>query len=391
MLSSVRTDRPIDKRNRSDDGSATRSGRKPSQIASSTGADEVRIGSPYGATTIAGDVSRQPTPTESAGARHQGGRIAETAAQLRSREDMDMAQSIVGPTRHPVEVAGRASASLLDTASYRIDSVTLVVRDLDGLARFYRDAIGLAPISREADLIRLGVGSTVLLELRRDAAARPWSPREAGLHHTAFLLPSREHLGAWLVHATERGIRLSGASDHLVSEAIYLDDPEGNGIEVYADRPSSVWSRQEDGSIVMRTDRLDNAALMRAASGRWAGMPSGGRVGHVHLQVGEIDPADRFYVGLLGFDVMMRCPGATFLGAGGYHHQLATNVWHSRGARGRAADVAGLAEVVLLADAPTLAAVRNRCRDAGLTPDEADGALALHDPWGSRIRLVPNG
>ncbi|TXM60471.1 hypothetical protein FV226_27765, partial [Methylobacterium sp. WL12] len=112
-------------------------------------------------------------------------------------------------------------------------------------------------------------------------------------------------------------------------------------------------------------------------------------VGHVHLQVGEIEPADRFYAGLLGFDVMIRYPGATFLGAGGYHHQLATNVWQSRGARERPAAMAGLAEVVLLADAPTLAAVRDRCRDAGLTPDAADGALVLQDPWGTRFRLVP--
>ncbi|KQP33985.1 glyoxalase [Methylobacterium sp. Leaf104] len=297
---------------------------------------------------------------------------------------------MVTPTRASAEGAAPASASLLDTAPYRIGSVTLVVRDLDGLASFYRDVIGLATVSREAGVVRLGVGSTVLLELRHDAAAHPWSPREAGLHHTAFLLPSRAHLGAWLAHAAELGIRLSGASDHFVSEAVYLDDPEGNGIEVYADRPSSVWTR-DDNSIVMQRDRLDPAALMRAASGRWTGMPPGGRVGHVHLQVGEIEPADRFYGGLLGFDVMIRLPGATFLGAGGYHHQLATNVWHSRGARARPAEMAGLVEVELLADAPTLAAVRERCREDGLTPDATDGALVLQDPWGTRLRLVAQG
>ena len=305
------------------------------------------------------------------------------------REDTNMAHDIVGPMRPPVEGTGPASASLLDTAPYRIGSVALVVRDLDALARFYREVVGLTTVSQEADVVRLGVGATVLLELRRDAAARPWSPGEAGLYHTAFLLPSRGHLGAWLAHARERGVRLSGASDHVVSEAVYLDDPEGNGIEVYADRPSSAWPREPDGSIVLGRDRLDLAALAQASPGRWTGMPPDGRVGHVHLQVGEIEPADRFYAGLLGFDVMIRYPGATFLGAGGYHHQLATNVWQSRGARGRSAAMAGLAEVVLLTDAPTLAAVRDRCRDAGLTPDEADGALGLQDPWGTRFRLVP--
>ena len=297
--------------------------------------------------------------------------------------------NIVGATRPPVEGTGPASASLLDTAPYRIGRVALVVRDLDALARFYREVVGLTTVSQEADVVRLGVGATVLLELRHDAAARPWSPGEAGLHHTAFLLPSRGHLGAWLAHARERGVRLSGASDHVVSEAVYLDDPEGNGIEVYADRPHSAWPREPDGTIALGRDRLDVAALAQAASGPWAGMPQGGRVGHVHLQVGEIEPADRFYAGLLGFDVMIRYPGATFLGAGGYHHQLATNVWHSEGAGGRPAAMAGLAEVVLLADAPTLAAVRDRCRDAGLAPDAADGALVLQDPWGTRFRLAP--
>ncbi|TXN82117.1 VOC family protein, partial [Methylobacterium sp. WL8] len=182
--------------------------------------------------------------------------------------------NIVGPTRPPAEGTG----SLLDTAPYCIGSVALVVRDLDVLAGFYREVVGLTTVLQEADVVRLGVGATVLLELRRDAAARPWSPGEAGLYHTAFLLPSRGHLGAWLAHARERGVRLSGASDHVVSEAVYLDDPEGNGIEVYADRPSSAWPKEPDGTIVLRRDRLDVAALTQAASGPWAGMPPGGLV-----------------------------------------------------------------------------------------------------------------
>ncbi len=162
----------------------------------------------------------------------------------------------------------------MDTAPYRVGSVALVVRDLDGLARFYRDTLGLATISRKSDTLRLGVGATVLLELRHDAAAQPWSPQRAGLFHTAFLLPSRGHLGAWLAYAAERKIQLSGAADHLVSEAVYLTDPEGNGIEVYVDRPSSEWPRAEDGSIIMRNDRLDHAGLLRAAPAPWRGMPA---------------------------------------------------------------------------------------------------------------------
>jgi catechol 2,3-dioxygenase len=280
--------------------------------------------------------------------------------------------------------------SLLDTAPYRVGSVALVVRDLDGLARFYRDTLGLATISRKSDTLRLGVGATVLLELRHDAAAQPWSPQRAGLFHTAFLLPSRGHLGAWLAYAAERKIQLSGAADHLVSEAVYLTDPEGNGIEVYVDRPSSEWPRAEDGSIIMRNDRLDHAGLLRAAPAPWRGMPAGGRVGHVHLQVGALDTAERFYADLLGFDVMCRYPGATFLGAGGYHHQLATNIWNSRGAPGRPAGMAGLAEVELQIDTGTLAKVRGRCLEGGSAMTDDDGATVLHDPWGTRLRLVPS-
>jgi catechol 2,3-dioxygenase len=279
-------------------------------------------------------------------------------------------------------------ASVLDTAPYRIGSVTLVARDLDGLARFYRDALGLATVSQQAGVVRLGTGAAVLLELRHDPAARPWSPREAGLFHTAFLLPRRGDLGAWLAHAAERGLRLSGAADHLVSEAVYLSDPEGNGVEVYVDRPSTAWPRAEDGTVVMRNDQLDQAGLVRAAPGPWSGMPAGSRVGHVHLQVGALEPAERFYVDLLGFEVMCRYPGATFLGAGGYHHQLATNIWNSRGAQARPAGMAGLAEIGLLTELGILDVARARCRGAGLPFDEVGGALVVHDPWGTRLRLV---
>lgn len=287
----------------------------------------------------------------------------------------------------PGRVSPGMPPSLLDTAPYSVATVTLTVRDLAGLAGFYRDALGLELVSVEGHVVRLGVGAMVLLELRHEPSARSWDPREAGLFHTAFLLPSRGDLGAWLAHAAERGLRLSGAADHLVSEAVYLNDPEGNGIEVYVDRPSSEWPRAEGGTVIMRNDPLDHAGLRRAAPGPWTGMPAGGRVGHVHLQVGALEPADRFYTGLLGFDVMCRYPGATFLGAGGYHHQLATNVWNSRDAGVRPAGMAGLAEVTLHADAATLARVQAR---AGDPPNgEAGEALVLHDPWGTRLRLQP--
>jgi catechol 2,3-dioxygenase len=140
---------------------------------------------------------------------------------------------------------------VLARASYRIGAVTLVARDVVSLTRFYSDIIGLRIVSWEADTVRLGEGGTVLLALRHDPAARHWRSTEAGLFHTAFLLPSRGELGAWLRYADAGGITLTGAADHLVSEALYLTDPEGNGIEIYVDRPSSEWQSTEDGSVLM--------------------------------------------------------------------------------------------------------------------------------------------
>lgn len=279
--------------------------------------------------------------------------------------------------------------SVLAEAPYRISAVTVVVRDLDGLVRFYHDVTGLDVVSTVGGTVRLGTSNGTLLVLRHDPEARSWQPREAGLFHTAFLVPTRGDLGAWLQHAERQGIALTGAADHLVSEAVYLSDPEGNGIEIYVDRPASAWQHAQDGSVVMRNERLDHAGLIRAAEGPWDGMPAGACVGHVHLQVGDLDATERFYAGLLGFDVMCRYPGALFLGAGGYHHQLAGNVWNSRNASVRTEGAAGLAEVALLVDGATLVLVQARCRSAGVSLVEDGETLVAHDPWGTQLRLVP--
>ncbi|WP_267422477.1 VOC family protein [Methylobacterium sp. GC_Met_2] len=278
---------------------------------------------------------------------------------------------------------------VLAEAPYRIGAATVVVRDLDGLTRFYRDILGLRILSEADGAMQLGTGDTTLLVLRHDPNARPRQPREAGLFHTAFLLPGRGDLGAWLLHAEEHGIALTGGADHSVSEAVYLDDPEGNGIEIYVDRPASAWPRASDGSVAMRNERLDHAGLVGAATRPWSEMPAAGCVGHVHLQVGDLDVAERFYTRLLGFDVMCRYPGALFLGAGGYHHQLAGNVWNSRGTPMRSEGTTGLAEVTLLTDERTLASARVRCREVGVTVSADGDAVVVRDPWGTHLRLKP--
>lgn len=197
--------------------------------------------------------------------------------------------------------------------------VALTVHDLDKVGTFYRQVVGLHLLKQDGEVAELGAGNDVLLELRRDTAARRASPREAGLFHTAFLLPSRGDLGRWIKHAMSTRAPVTGASDHIVSEAIYLSDPEGNGVEIYADRPAAGW-RWHDHKVEMATEALDTQSLVTAAgNAAWRGFAEGSTVGHVHLQVGAIAPAEEFYVGTLGFDVTARYPGGTFYAVDGYH------------------------------------------------------------------------
>ncbi|SIQ94901.1 VOC family protein [Bosea sp. TND4EK4] len=270
-------------------------------------------------------------------------------------------------------------------APYHIGAVTLRVRDLAGLTAFYRDAIGLSVLRSDPQAAELGVGSTVLVRLL-PGAGRPTAA--TGLFHLAILLPSRQALANWLQHAAGTGIRLEGASDHLVSEALYLSDPEGNGIEIYRDRRRAEWPRRPDGGIAMATEGLDLDKLLREAqSGPYAGMPAGTAMGHIHLRVGDTAAAEAFYHGLIGFDVMVHYPGASFLASGGYHHHIAGNIWGSRGAGARGPGEAGLDSFQIVArDAADFEAMKERIVAAG--GSVADGVPTIADPWNNRITLV---
>lgn len=275
------------------------------------------------------------------------------------------------------------------TPSLRIGGVTLVVHDLAAVAGFYRDTIGLVQHAADADRVRLGSTDDVFLELQRDPLAPKRSADAAGLFHTAFLLPSRGDLARWLRHAAARGVALQGASDHAVSEAVYLADPEGNGIEIYADRPAATWPRV-DGMIAMVTERLDIDDLMGSAGPEaWQGVPPGTTIGHVHLQVGAIPAAEAFYGGVLGMPLTARYPGGSFFATDGYHHQLAANVWHSRGAPRRDDPTTGLADLALRVTGPgALDAIAARSAAADVPTHRDDGRLALRDPWGTSLTLV---
>ena len=275
-----------------------------------------------------------------------------------------------------------------DPSSLRIGKVVLTVHDIDRVGRFYREVVGLRDLGRDGDILRLGTGTTILIELRRDAQARFRSPRDAGLFHTAFLLPSRADLGRWTRHAAQERFRIEGVADHGVSEALYLSDPEGNGVEIYSDRPRSTWE-WTGGTLAMRTDPLDTDALMRdAGPTAWDGVPEGTTVGHVHLQVGAIAPAEAFYEGVLGVPLTARYPGGSFFGSDRYHHHFGANIWNSRNAGPRTAPATGLADVGIdVADAATLDAIERRATEAGGVAVRHGSVLSLRDPWGTSLTL----
>ena len=262
-----------------------------------------------------------------------------------------------------------------DTAAapLRVESVALAVRDIDQTEAFYRTVLGLRVFGRSAGTVDLGTGDpdgggAPLLRLAHRPDALPDDPRAAGLYHTAFLLPSPADLAAWLGHAEGLRYPLEGAAEHLVSQSIYLADPEGNGVEVYADAPRETWVW--DGPIVkFATLPLDGAALRAKARAPWAGAPDGTAIGHIHLRVGDVEAAERFYRDGIGFTTVARRPGAVFMSTGGYHHHIALNTWQSAGAGRRDPRRAGLAAVTL--------------GSAGHGPVET-----LEDPWGTRVRFA---
>jgi catechol 2,3-dioxygenase len=258
------------------------------------------------------------------------------------------------------------------TTPISVSRVGLKARDADRLAEFYRTVVGLQELARDGGTITLGAASRPLLVLERDPAAKPDDPRAAGLFHTAFLLPSRADLGRWINHAIADGIRIDGASDHIVSEALYLSDPEGNGIEIYADRPREEWA-WEGGQVRMATARMDVPGVVGsvpAGDAGWKGMPENSVVGHVHLRVGDPVEAERFWHEALGFDTVARYGAqAVFLSSGGYHHHIGANTWQSAGAGKRDAERSGLAWVELVSK-------------------DGDRVATYRDPWGSEIRVV---
>jgi len=272
-------------------------------------------------------------------------------------------------------------------------AVRLTVGDLERVRDFYRDAIGLTELEPSDGIVRMGTadpadGAVVELAGDPDAPSRPSGT--SGLFHLAILVPSRPDLARTLQRVAEAGWRLSGASDHLVSEALYTSDPEGNGIELYRDRPREEWPVR-DGVLQMATLPLDLDGVLGELrrEDAEAGMPAGTRIGHVHLNVSDLGAAETFYSGALGFDVTVRgYPGALFVSAGGYHHHLGLNTWAGEGVPPPPSGSRGLREFeIVLPSAEALAAEEVRLGDAGFEPERDDDRVRATDPSGNRVVL----
>jgi len=273
----------------------------------------------------------------------------------------------------------------------RIGAVSLTVRDLDRTTAFYERSLGMAPERDGGERVHLGVAGRRLLTLIHNPAARIAS-RSTGLYHFAVLVPSRAALADALRRLARTQTGLDGASDHGVSEALYLTDPEGNGIELYRDRPRDAWPRH-DGVLAMGTARLDLQSLLLEAETPGAGLPRGTVIGHVHLRVSDIPAAEGFYCEQLGFSLMQRYgDSASFVSAGGYHHHVAFNTWESRGAPPAPADAAGLGHFeVLFPDAAARQEVVDRLSHHGAGMTATGAGPLVRDPAGNALVLGVGG
>jgi catechol 2,3-dioxygenase len=272
--------------------------------------------------------------------------------------------------------------------------VRLTAADPSTLANFYERTVGLRPLAPQNGMPALGVEAgqpLVELDPSPDAPLRP--PGTTGLFHLAILVPSRLELARALRRVSESGWRFTGGSDHLVSEALYLRDPEGNGIEIYRDRPRAEWGRAGE-DIEMDTIALDLEGVLEELGGDDGpveGMPAGTRIGHVHLNVADIAESEAFYHDALGFDVTVRgYPGALFVSAGGYHHHVGLNTWMGEGAPPPPPGARGLERFeIVLPTAAALDATAQRLAAHGVETERTGEGLAAADPSGNRLLLRP--
>lgn len=308
---------------------------------------------------------------------------------------------------HPRSLERRSSEDLL-AADTRMGAVELLVRDLDAMIAFYSQGVTLEVLEHSGETAVLGRGGQPIVRMRRMPDLPERRSGEAGLFHTAVLFDTESALAEAVLSVARQSPRaFTGSSDHLFSQAFYFDDPEGNGVELYADRPRETWATEDHGLLRVATNPLDPNEFLRThlPPGRGGQAPGGqaldgqtlggpvplgpppATLGHVHLQVGDIGLARDFYVDALGFEVMSDVGSALFIAAGGYHHHIAVNTWGTAGAGPRAAAL-GLGQVNIdLPDDDDVDAVRERLAGHGISSRHDGATLSVEDPWGTLIQI----
>lgn len=296
------------------------------------------------------------------------------------------------PVASPASPTAVAPAPVLP-AGLRLAAVDLVVTQLDRSVAWYATALGLRVHRHDLDVAELGDGTLTSVVLHEDPVARP-AGRHAGLYHVALLHPDRKELARAALRLAATRTPIQGASDHGTHEAVYLADPDGNGLELAADRPREQWPTPEEEFSRGGPLPLDFDTLLQTVNGEapTAQVAPGLRVGHVHLHVGSVAQGLAFYRDVLGFEVWGQLPSAAFVSAGGYHHHLAFNVWQGPGVPPAPAHTVGLRHwTVALPLADDVAAVRARVADAGLPVQHVPGGFLTRDPWQIAVRIVGPG
>ncbi|MNI32085.1 Catechol-2,3-dioxygenase [compost metagenome] len=273
----------------------------------------------------------------------------------------------------------------------QIGLVQIRVSNLERSLAFYQNVIGFKILRQNGREVEMTAdGRSTLLVLHEIESPQKLSRKGAGLYHFAILLPDRPSLGLVLRSLIAADIEI-GQGDHLVSEALYIQDPDDNGIELYRDRPRDTWQRDAEGGYVMTTDPVDVEGLLAASEGlAWNGLPAGTVIGHVHFHVGSLAEASKFYVDALGFEPTTHYGNsALFISAGGYHHHMGLNIWAGQGAPATPPNAPGIDYFTLvLPDAQELAQVTQRVRQAGYSVVETTEGATLTDPWNIGIRLI---
>ncbi|MBK3495892.1 VOC family protein [Viridibacillus sp. YIM B01967] len=271
----------------------------------------------------------------------------------------------------------------------RIGAVHLTVSDLERSVKFYEQMIGFDILTKQSNKVTLTAdGTTPLLILEEEANSIERPLGTTGLYHFAILLPDRSSLANALLHLADNEYPMQGAANHQYSDALYLADPEGNGIEIYADYPSNEWKRATDGSYVSGTYPIDLNDLAQEATPPWSGLPDNTRVGHMHLQVAELEKVEQFYVDGLGFNITSKDNGSLFLSKDNYHHHIALNTWSGTGLPTPPDNARGLKKFIVFFTQDEIDEAKVQLKRLNIPFDVSNDTMSVVDPSGNKIEII---